>query len=710
MTLFFSRKRETARTVTRLAKTLGATRKEGPTPRPESSRGRFGAWASKVDWQRIRINSVIGFFCVVWVLLWLRAWQLQMVEGPKLADKARRQHVASELVSGKRGMIFDRQGRALARSVEARSVYANPRAVDDPAKTADALASILGVNRDKIFAELSDSKKRFVWIKRKIDDNAALEVTRANLAGVGLSREYDRFYPFKHMAGQLLGFVGMDDKGLEGLERSLDDRLGAMPVRQIVQRDAMGRKFYLNEEGGGEPVGEDVTLTLDMEIQYIAEEALARVVKEFDAKWAGSLVVDIKSGDILAWAQYPFFDPNTYRDYAPAIYRNRVAQDALEPGSTFKPFVMAAALREKKVTPGTLIDCEGGKWTRHNFTIRDTSTRGVLPAEKVLRYSSNIGMAKIGLTMGASAMRRNLSALGFGEPVDVPVANSRGILRQPRDWGEMDIMAASFGQSVSVTCLQMAQAYLTLLNHGVYKPLRLVMEDNPVEEAPRRVFSEKTVREVVAMMRDVVEARDGTGKRAKIEGVETGGKTGTAQKADRRSKTYGSGRLASFVGFFPVDDPRYLILVFVDEPTRNQFGGVVAAPAFREIGSRTLSVTGFPRDGAPTPKKAEQVKRKRGLKMASAPDKPWSERSASVAEAKKEAGMNFPGHLAKPAARVPDVMGKSLRNAVELFARAGVVPELKGVGNRVVKQDPPAGSPWPATGQNANFILWLSER
>lgn len=663
------------------------------------------------DGTRFRINLVVSFFCAIWLVLWGRAWYLQMMEGPRLADKARRQHMASELVSGKRGLIFDRAGQVLARSVEAKSIYANPHEVADVEKTSQTLAPILGLNPQKIRSELSRRDKRFVWLKRKVDDATAEAARAANLPGIGLSREYDRFYPFKHMAGQLIGFVGMDDKGLEGIERSLDNRLGSIPVRQIVQRDAMGRRFYLHEEGRGEPVGEDVTLTLDMRFQFIAEEAVARVAKEYDAKWSGALIVDVASGEILAWAQYPFFNPNLYRESTPQIYRNRLAADALEPGSTFKPLVMAAALQEHKVTPNTLINCEGGKWEYKNHTIRDTSNRGILPASKVLRYSSNIGMAKIGQSLGARQFYKYLQALGFGEVSAVPISNSRGILRKPRDWGEMDLLSTAFGQSVSVTALQMAQAYLTLLNHGVFKPLKLVLDDNGVEEAPRRVFNDRSVVEVMDMMRDVVESPDGTGKRARVDGVEIAGKTGTAQKADVGSKMYGAKRLASFVGFFPAKNPAYLILVLVDEPTRNQYGGVVAAPAFQEIATRVLTHTGILTATAPASPARKTGRAPRGLKLSRAPDQPWTARAADVpATARNETGMRLPGHLARASGNVPDVLGKSVRNAVELFARAGVVPELKGSGGRVIRQSPPPGSPWPDAQKKTSYILWLSEK
>ncbi|MBQ9406163.1 MAG: PASTA domain-containing protein [Desulfovibrio sp.] len=672
------------------------------------------AWMRNIDWERARLRVVVMIFSLLWAGLWGRAWYLQMIEGPRLADRARRQHMASELVTGRRGMIFDRNGKVLACSVEARSVYARPQEITDCRSAADKLASILGMNPQKIYAEIS-GKRRFVWLKRKVNDYTAKAVQQADIPGIGLSKEYDRVYPFKHMAGQLLGFVGMDDKGLEGIERSLDARLGCMPTRQIVQRDAMGRKFYLHEDGQGEPVGEDLTLTIDIQMQFFVEEAVARTVREFDARWGGALVVDIASGDILAWAQYPFFNPNTYKEFSPIIYRNRLAADALEPGSTFKPFVMAAALQERKVSPTTLINCEGGKWEYKKVTIRDTSQQKMITAAKVLRYSSNIGMAKIGMMLGVQTFHKYLHALGFGQRTGVPVAESRGILRPPRAWSEADLMTTSFGQSISVTGLQMAQAYLILLNNGLYKPLRLLREDSAVSEAHPRIFSATTTKAIVTMMHDVVAAKDGTGRRARVEGLDVGGKTGTAQKADHRSRTYGSKRLASFVGFFPVDKPRYFILVMVDEPTRNQYGGVVAAPVFQDVATRMVTYTGMLNEThvanaeKDDSRESSSKKRQRGLKLAGMLI-PYQTDMPKPRILRAPEGMNLPGHLAKAGSRVPDVMGKTVRNAVELFARAGVVPELKGTGTRVVRQIPAPGTVWPEERKSAEYILWLSER
>ncbi|MBQ7606791.1 MAG: transpeptidase family protein, partial [Desulfovibrionaceae bacterium] len=563
-----------------------------------------------------------------------------------------------------------------------------------------------------IHARLTKTKRHFIWLKRKVDDKTASQIANLHLSGIGLKTEYTRVYPFKHLAGQLIGFVNTDGKGLEGLERSLDARLASPSVEQIVKRDARGKRFSFD---GNDPpkAGEDIRLTLDMHVQYMAEEAVAKAVREYDARWGGVIVVDVKNGDILAWAQYPFFNPNSYSEYGPLIYRNRLAQDALEPGSTFKPLVMALALQDRKVSPETLINCEGGRWRGKNFSIRDTSIQGTISASKVLRYSSNIGMAKIGLSIGNRRFYNYLRNLGFGRRTHLPLVENRGIVHSLHNWNQVDTIATSFGQSISVTGLQMAQAYLTLLNDGVYKPIRLLDEDYPAEIRPRS-FSAKTAEQVKSMMRDVVEAKDGTGKRARIPGIEVAGKTGTAQKADKRSKTYGSKRLASFVGFLPAAHPEFLILVMVDEPTKNQFGGIVSAPVFSEIGAKLMAYTGRMNLAAsaspkfiPEEEKEPAKPKQRPLKLAGLTP-PWESQN-EVERMRKRNEMDLPGKLAKAAKYVPDVKGKSLRNAVELFARGGVVPEVKGSGNHVVRQSPEPGSKWPEVG-DGKCVLWLSEK
>ena len=560
------------------------------------SEGGPRAWFASIDWNSVRFRTVAVLFFVVWGALWVRAGYVQLWEGPFLAERARRQHMAAETVAMPRGMITDRNGHILARSVECCSVYANPSIITDIEATATTLAGVLGRPVDQI-KPLLEKKRSFVWIARRVDDATAEAIRQADLTGVELSREFERIYPYRQVAGQLLGFVGMDGKGLEGIERSFDEQLGGLSVRQAVRRDASGREFYVNSNYEAQPA-EDVHLTLDLQVQSIAEEEISKAVTEFGAKWGGVLVVDVAAGDVLAWAQFPFFNPNSYNQYRPSEYRNRLAQDALEPGSTFKPFLIASALQEGVVTRDTTFNCENGLWKSRYITIRDDSRpkQNIQSVAKILANSSNIGCGKIGLELGAVKYQRYLSRLGFGERTSVQLAESRGILRPAREWSEADLISSSFGQSLSVTVLQMAQAYLTLANEGVYKPLRIVLTDD-VGGGDQRIFSKNTTREVLSMMREVVD--EGTGKRAAIPGVSVAGKTGTSEKVALYYQDLAEGNdrgmqyVVSYGGYAPADDPQYALLVFYDEPQiGGASGGTQAGPIFAAIMEEVLPYLG----------------------------------------------------------------------------------------------------------------------
>lgn len=647
---------------------------------------RFGG----VDWCKVRLYSVGCVFAVLWALLWSRAWYVQVYDGERLAGLARRQYMAAETVSGRRGAILDRNGQILARSVELRSVYVRPGEVRNADATISALTAALEAPARQV-RDAVTARRGFSWVARKVDDLTAERVRKADLPGVYLTSEYERLYPFKQMAGQLLGFVGMENKGLEGIELTFDEALSGDSARNVVQRDAAGRRLDMN--GGvarADLRGRDVRLTIDTQVQFFAEEALARSVDQFDAAWGGCLVVDVDSGDILAWAQYPFFNPNAYREYKADRWRNRLAADALEPGSTLKPFLVAAALQEGVIKGDTAFNCEKGRWKTRHITIRDTHSYGVLPVNKVLRYSSNIGMAKIGLELGSRRYWDYLNQLGFGDRTGLPISESRGILRDPRHWSEPDLITASFGQSIAATGVQMAQAYLTLANGGERKPLRLIADSGdsaPANSASQKVYTSTTVQQVISMLREVVE-EDGTGTRARIPGIMVGGKTGTSQKADETG-SYGRERLASFVGFAPIDRPRYLILVMVDEPQKNSYGGVVAAPVFKHVAMRTMAYHGLLPD-VPDPE---------------APAYAQPSGKAGPVEVRREVA----GSVREAPRGVPNVVGKSVRRAVEVFARQGMVPVLKGAGQTVIRQTPEPGAQWPADQPSGQCILWLSE-
>ena len=673
-----------------------------------------------LDWGRIRVWGVGIVFTLLWAALWSRAYYLQIVRGPDLAEMASRRHMATEQVVGARGSIVDRSGNILALTVDAVSVWVNPSVITEKESTAAALAKLLGIPVSGLNTTLN-SERKFVWVARKISPEKAEAVKTAGLKGVYLSGEYARVYPYKNLAGQLIGFVGLDDKGLDGLEHSLDSVLRGKMVRQRVQRDASGRRLVLGASDGSggksDLRGHDVRLSIDSNIQFFAEESLKENVDKFGAKWGGCMVVDVPTGEILAWAQYPFFDPNEYGKYSRGLRRNRLAADALEQGSTIKSFLIAAALEEKVVRPDTLIDCEKGRWKLGQFTIHDTHSYAKLPVESILHVSSNIGSAKIGLKLGADKYHSYLARVGFGVRSGLPLSGEAvGILRPAKKWQPIDLATASFGQSFSATMLQMAQAYLCLANDGMRIPLVLVMNHEQIAphldadrepRGPERIFSPKTMRDLRTMLREVVEEEGGTGKQARIPGMELGGKTGTAQKADASGK-YGSGRVASFVGMIPIENPRYLIVSLLDEPQKNQYGGVVAAPVFRHVALHTMAYHGrLPDTDDPLVRQvAEKLAEKKLKQQGSQKNKAKKQEAAPVlAETARAENARAPIEIVQGIA--PGVVGLDVRKAVEVFAKLGIVPCIEGRGMFVSRQQPEAGGSLEGI---TKCTLWLEEK
>ncbi len=645
----------------------------------------FNSLFSGVDWVTGRFQFAAAVFLFFWVALWFRAFYIQLIEGPSLAAQANRQHSYTEMVEARRGSIYDRNGHVLARSIEAFSIYANPRAMTTPSENAKKVAEILSISEDKL-NELFARDKAFVWVKRKINDAEAKKLQEARVEGIGISKEFDRVYPQKSLAGQLLGFVGIDNMGLEGVERSFEENLSGDEIKRVVYKDGQGRRYYV--DGQNPPKGDDIYLTIDAQIQYIAEEVIAKAASEVPAKWGGALIVEAQSGEIVAWAQYPFFNPNTFRLSSPEIYRNRIAADALEPGSTLKPFPVAAALQERLITPETVYNTENGTWETEYITIRDDGRAWKeLSINEIIKYSSNIGMAKIGLDLGKQKYYNYLSKLGFGARTNVGIAESKGILRNPSDWSEVDLMAGSFGQSISVTGLQMAQAYLTLTNDGVFKPLKLIKDNSQTQSVEQRIFSHNTTLEVMKMLEDVVEA-DGTGKRARINGIRVAGKTGTAQKAAKNNVGgYGEDRFASFIGVVPAENPQYIILVMLDEPITNQYGGTIAAPVFQEVASRVLAYGGY------------------------MPDVVFAEQDTKKQDNANEKISTVQVEYSKNIQEFPKLIGTSLKQSLNILMPLGINPEVRGSGLSILYQYPAPGTPLPLVdkdGREIPCVLWLS--
>ncbi len=639
------------------------------------------------DVSRRRLIVGLAFFLFAWLGLWLRAGWVQIVKGPQYSELARRQHLSAEFERGRRGEIYDRNGVVLAKSIPIESVYARPLEIPDTLQAAQVLSPILGEPVNSLAKKLR-SQKNFIWLARQIDDRAAAKIRQKKLPGIHLVPEYARLYPNGHVAGPLLGFVGLDGEGLEGLERSFDGELAGRTAEIVLARDAAGHRLYLDAEGREMDIdGRDVRLTIDVQVQTEAETALARAVTQYGASWGGCLVIDVPSGDILAWASYPFFNPNAYRGKSPSRWRNRLALDIIEPGSTMKPFLIAAVLEEGLHRPSDPVFCENGRWRLRSKIIRDTHPYGELSVSDVLSLSSNIGSAKLGLELGAERYSSYMSALGFGRPSNLPLsAESRGLIRPHVQWNEIDTAAASFGQGVGVTVLQLTQAYLVLAADGQSRPLRLAKSPASPEPEIRQIISPEVAQAVRAMLVKAVD--QGTGKSARIPGLVVGGKTGTAQKASAEGG-YGSGYISSFAGLVPGDRPRYLVVAVLDEPTKEQYyGGLVAAPVVRDVAIKTLAYYGV---------LPEEV-----LATATA--------MASMAPVAGPAADGRVRLANKPlsADTVPDLRGMELRKAVEILARSGRIPQLQGDGSIVAKQQPAAGKPWPVPGDES-FTIWLSQ-
>ncbi|MDR2051322.1 MAG: PASTA domain-containing protein [Deltaproteobacteria bacterium] len=680
---------------------------------------------------RSRMFLVAVVFLLLSLLLWSRFFNLQVIQGPEFARMAERQHNTGETYVGQRGSILDRNGNVLASSVETYSLSARLSEIGDIKESSSFLAKTLNRGEDKIRAILARDKRGFVWVQWGISDRQAKSIAESGLPGLYLHREQERVYPYKHLAGQLLGFAGRDNYGLEGLEASFDERLSGRAIRRTVRRDAGGRRVYLGgSQDRSELRGEDLQLTIDLHVQFFAETAIAKTVLDSRANWGGCLVIDVKSGDILAWAHYPFVNPNTYAAYPANDRRNKLAMDALEHGSTVKPFAIAAALQEKLVTPDTVYDCENGSWEIHGKVIRDTRPHKELTVKQILLYSSNIGAGKIGLALGAKTYGSYLHKLGFGLRTELPlVGENPGIMRNPNKWPEVDLASSAFGQSFSATTLQMAQAYLCLANFGERKPLQLLL-DKTLRSSPKaekRVFSAETSAQMLSMLKSVVHEDDGGGRFARIPGLEIGGKTGTAQKAEKG--IYGDKRVASFVGMVPADKPEYLVLVVVDEPFKNRYGASSAAPVFKEVTMKTLAYFGHLPDpslatlAGLTPENALTFDPTEYAQSMARQDALLRSRSYLPEQEEGLRGRREVKEALQPKAEpkssirtVPDVRGMDMRQAVEIFAVNGVLPRILGKGAIVDRQTPPPGTPWPDRAslavqsvQAQDFVLWLIE-
>jgi cell division protein FtsI (penicillin-binding protein 3) len=550
-----------------------------------------------------RLLQLFAFLSAWGVVVAARLVQVQLVRHDDYVARAQRQQERTLELSPVRGSILDARGRVLAESVAAESLYADPQAVTDAGATAKALAAIpaLHLTAREIEPKLSGGGA-FAWIARQLPPDVAAQVKQLKLPGIYTLEEHRRSYPRAALAANVVGCVGLDGEGLAGIEHSLDSTVRGRPGRVTLLRDARKGIYFVGGEGANRAIdGNDVVLTIDSVVQFIAERALAKVVAEQRAAGGSALVMDPSTGAILAMASLPTFDPNRFRDFATFAWRNRTVQDYYEPGSTFKIITASAGLEEGVVTPSQILDCGDGVIQIANVEIHEHGGNryGLMTFEDVMVHSSNVGAVRVGLSLGKQRMYDYTRKFGFGERTGVELpGESAGMLRRTEHWSEVSNASIAFGQEIGVTPLQLLTAVATVANGGVRVPPHIVdhvvdaagnVIVQPRHVAPARVISERTAAILNEILKAVV-AR-GTGRLAALPEHVVAGKTGTAQKAVRGG--YSPDKVvASFAGYVPADRPRLAILVVVDEPRVSQYGGTVAAPAFKEIAESTLRYLG----------------------------------------------------------------------------------------------------------------------
>jgi cell division protein FtsI (penicillin-binding protein 3) len=547
---------------------------------------------------------LLGAILLLWAgAISLRLVYLQIFRYGDFEQRAQRQQQRTTEVAAKRGVIYDRAGRELAMSISVDSVFAVPADIPDLAGTISLVARITRDDPRELLAKCK-AARTFCWLARKADAEIADRIRSMNLRGIYFQKESKRFYPKRELAAQVLGYVGMDDEGLSGIERADDDELRGKPGRMLISVDAR-RKWFGSVEKQPDP-GENVVLTIDEKIQYIAERELETAMRETHAESGTVVVENPKTGEILALANRPTFNPNLARDITPQKLKDHAVSDVYEPGSTFKVVTIAAALEEKLTHPSEVFDCQMGSIVINGMRIRDSKPHGLLTVAGILAESSDVGAIKIALRLGEERFYKYIRAFGFGQHTGIELpGETRGLSKPLNRWSKVSIGAISMGQEIGVTPLQLVGMISTIANDGIWVAPRIVAGTTEPRGTPqmvafhpgvqRRVISPMTAAQMKQMMQGVV--LHGTGKKAILEGYSSAGKTGTAQKVDPSTHAYSHTKyVASFAGFAPINDPAITVAVILDSAVGLHQGGQVSAPVFQRVTQQVLEYLHTPHD------------------------------------------------------------------------------------------------------------------
>jgi cell division protein FtsI (penicillin-binding protein 3) len=647
-------------------------------------------------WTKVRIALAGVVLVLLAVVVVRRAVQLQVHEGARLREWAERNYLRDIEVAPRRGRILDRNGDELASTVDFDSIYCNPRQLASLPGAAERLAEALAMDAGEV-ERIIGQPRYFAWLRRKVTSEQRDAALALKLPGVGARKEPGRVYPKGGLAATLLGYTSVDGHGLEGLELGFDQTLRGSGVQVPSIRDSYGRALMTEGLVDTSAVaGQDLVLALDKYLTYVTESALAEAVEKNHARAGVAVVMDPRTGEVLALANVPTYDPNDPRDATAREARNRAVTDQFEPGSVMKTFTFAAALDAGKLRPEDPFDCQMGAMAIGKYVIHDDHKLGVLTAADVFKHSSNIGTVKIARRIGKEALYDTLVRFGFGRRPGLGLpGESAGTLHPVRRWGEIEFATHAFGHGMTVTPLQLVTAFAAVASGGVYRPPRLALRSiqpdgheeaaGPEPRQPERIISERAARALLKIMERVTD-KDATGKLALIDGYPVAGKTGTALKVVGGRYDYQK-YVASFVGIVPANDPRLVIGVMVDEPQPVHFGGLVSAPVFREIAEAALRYLGVPPSTPLTAKKEAapeemvvRVQLEDELREGAGGDLP-----ALIVDGEASAREAVPLDVT-----VPSFLGMSMAEAIRAARQAGVdlVPEGSGVA---VAQVPAAG-------------------
>ena len=698
------------------------------------------------------LSAVLALWCVA---ICGRLVYLQVFSYGKFVKQAGHQQQRAIPLTAKRGVIYDRAGRELAMSVMVDSAFAVPTEVKDLPTAVHLITRITGEDYNVVLADCR-AHRTFCWVARKADDETIERINSLKLQGIHFQKEPKRFYPARDLAAQVLGSVGMEDSGQSGIEHEFDDQLSGKPGKMFISVDAR-KQWFSDVETQPDP-GDNVVLTLDKNIQYIAEKELEQAIHDTKAIAGTVIVENPHTGEILALANRPTFNPNLRKQIKPETLTNRAVSYVYEPGSAFKVVTISAALEEKLTNPNEVFDCQMGAIVYNGMRIRDSKPHGLLPVWGVLAESSNVGAIKIALRLGEERYYKYIRAFGLGQPTGIELpGETRGITKPPSRWSKVSIAAISIGQEVGVSPIQLAAVISTFANDGIYVAPRIVAGTVAPQAAlqtvafhpadGRRVISSYTAAQMRSMMQKVV--LEGTARRASLDGYTVGGKTGTGQKIDPETGAYSKTKYnATFAGFAPLNNPQIVVAVILDSPVGPHQGGQVSAPVFRRITQQVLEYLHVPHDLSLLPKRqlllAQSKVRDKDLAddtpdhpgepletaevsttagesskpnvtgtspVPASPENnvvpaamreplttasaPSEPNSAPVPEAKLPNSATVVLDVEQGGIEVPSFVGKTFRGAVEAAQDAGL--ELDAVGSGVARQQSPeAGAHVPA--------------